>query len=67
MESVVESHQDGSVTDSVTDSESIQLQAHNSQIQIPTIAQHLLPIETTSDERSLTGNADSVSLSTEIA
>lgn len=39
MESVVESHQDGSVTDSVTDSESIQLQAHNSQIQIPTIAQ----------------------------
>uniref|UniRef100_UPI00398F3FEF cAMP-responsive element modulator-like isoform X2 n=1 Tax=Pristiophorus japonicus TaxID=55135 RepID=UPI00398F3FEF len=39
MESVVESHQDGSVTDSMTDSESIQLQAQNSQTQIPTIAQ----------------------------
>ncbi|XP_069770522.1 cAMP-responsive element modulator-like isoform X3 [Narcine bancroftii] len=39
MESVVESHQDGNVTDSVTDSESIQLQAQNSQTQIPTIAQ----------------------------
>ncbi|XP_072364415.1 cAMP-responsive element modulator isoform X3 [Scyliorhinus torazame] len=39
MESVMESHQDGSVTDSATDSESIQLQAQNSQTQIPTMAQ----------------------------